>query len=93
MNIPSNYLVIFSSIISIGILRIRVLGSSGDSSACAVEADHLHNIPDILLDFDLDKVRYYLEIEVPAYINQDSKEGIHFQDQWNQLKDEFLSGS
>ncbi len=56
-------------IIEHGLLNIRVLGfSKGDAKACAIEADHLHNLPSLVQNCSAESLRYYLDVCRPAYI-------------------------
>jgi hypothetical protein len=65
---------IILSLLETGLLRIRSLGSSGRAEDCAIEADHIHNLPDLLANFSRERLLYYWEIERPAYINRVSNE-------------------
>lgn len=73
-------------ILRVGLLRIRNLGDSGHSDACSIEADHLHNIPTAIHPYCEDLVRFYLDVERPAFLQaigaqrHDEYEGL-----WNRL--------
>jgi hypothetical protein len=41
-------------ILRIGLLRIRAFGEEGLADRCAIEADHLHNLPEIVHSGRLD---------------------------------------
>jgi hypothetical protein len=70
MQCPPRIAELITKILERGILRIRVLGWDGQADACAVEADHLHNLPDLLRDFRREKLDYYLRIERGNYSSQ-----------------------
>jgi hypothetical protein len=55
------------AIITTAVLRIRAAGWGGDAQRCAVEADHIHNLPGLLTDYSTDGIRYYWEVEKPSY--------------------------
>src|ERR1051326_7351653 len=58
---------VIAEVIAIGILRIRSAGWAGDAALCAIEADHIHNLPHLLQHFSDDLLKFYWEIERPAY--------------------------
>ena len=73
-------------ILRIGLLRIR--SGAGSSDLVFAEADHLHNVPDLLNHFDLAKLRYYWEVERLAYIRASGVERAgSFRDCWLILED------
>jgi hypothetical protein len=51
-------------------LAIRAAGVAGDAKYCSVEAGHVHNLPSLLKSYDRERLRYYLEVEVPDYIDR-----------------------
>ena len=51
MQCPSEIAELVLEILKIGVLRIRAAAWSGDSARCAIEADHIHNLPDLLRDY------------------------------------------
>lgn len=67
-----------------GLLRIRVLGVTGQSELCTVEADHLHNLPMLVQEPRLDLLSYYYNVERVAFLAQaDSAD--QFNSDWDQL--------
>lgn len=72
-------------IITIGLLRIRALGNSGDPQACSIEADHLHNLPSLVHSFSLERLLYYYRVEREAFIKQSRHNTEQFHDQWQEL--------
>ncbi|HMC66426.1 MAG TPA: hypothetical protein VKI65_15940 [Gemmataceae bacterium] len=72
MTCPPEIAEIIAEIIKSGVLRIRSAGWSGDANRCATEADHIHNLPSILNHYSTEALRYYWEIERPAFISQTS---------------------
>lgn len=50
-----------------GILNIRTGSETNDCRVCNIEANHLHNIPDLLEEFSRDRLAYYLKVEVAKY--------------------------
>ena len=70
MNCPPEIADIITRLIEAGILRIRAAAWAGDSARCAVEADHIHNLPGLLTNFSSETLRYYWEVEMPAFLAQ-----------------------
>jgi hypothetical protein len=70
MRCPPEISEILSEILKMGLLRIRSSGWSGRADLCALEADHIHNLPDLLADFSADRLAYYWNCERAAYIAQ-----------------------
>ncbi len=61
---------ILTKILTTGLLRIRSLGWSDEGERCAVESDHVHNLPSLLTNYSRDKLEYYLNVERSSYIAQ-----------------------
>jgi hypothetical protein len=74
-------------ILEIGIVNIRYHCLAQRYHLCAVEADHVHNIPDLIEHFSVDKLAYYLEVEVAQYLRETSDQ-IHngLRAPWDVLK-------
>ncbi len=61
---------ILAAILSTGLLRIRTLGWSGESKRCAIESDHIHNVPDLLAHYSPERLEFYWNVERSSYIQQ-----------------------
>jgi hypothetical protein len=86
MTCPDDIADILLEILKIGILRIRMEGWNKNPARCAIEADHLHNLPNLLAHFSEDLLRFYWEVERPSYIDQNSPESItQFSTLWDRL--------
>src|SRR5438067_2078010 len=70
MRCPLEISEIVLKILETGLLRLRSLGWSGQADRCAIEADHIHNLPSLLSDFSPERLVYYWDSERPAYIAQ-----------------------
>ena len=77
---------IYCDILFWGLLNIRNL--SHDPQRCIAEADHLHNIPELLRNFhNKDLHRYYWEAMRPSFINASKPEWLpRFQELWAELE-------
>ena len=70
MNCPPDIAQIILDIMARGILRIRAFAGANATKKCFIEADHLHNLPSLLVDYRPEKLRYYWEIERNSFIQQ-----------------------
>jgi hypothetical protein len=87
MNCPPDVAAILLDLLGRGILHCRVAGWSGDADRCAAIADHVHNLPDLLARYSPDKLRYYWEVERPAFMAVcKSEEFTGWEDIWVRLK-------
>ena len=78
---------ILQEILTTGLLRIRTLAWSGDSGRCAIEADHIHNLPYLLVHGDPDGLVHYWEVERTAYIDQTEPDQLPvWQPLWRRLQ-------
>jgi hypothetical protein len=68
MSCPDEIAEVVLEMLQVGLLRIRSLGWDKNPIRCAVEADHLHNLPSLLKNYSPDLLKYYLEVERPCYI-------------------------
>ena len=85
---PPQIAKLVGEIIRDGVLRIRAEGWSGHADRCAIEADHIHNLPALLADYRPELLEYYWNVERPAYIDQSSGENIDdFKRIWKRLAD------
>jgi hypothetical protein len=66
-------------ILSSGLLRIR---GSDSLDFCEREADHLHNIPFILTDPELELIKNYYLIERCSYLDRLRDEEIKVAEEW-----------
>jgi len=55
------------SILDRAIAIIR--GNASDLNVVSCEANHVHNIPQMLRQFDINLLRYYIEVERAEYVN------------------------
>ncbi len=68
-------------------LAIRTLGWDGRADRCALEADHLHNLPRLLEDYRPELLLYYWDVERPAYIERATMEPLaSFEPLWRRLE-------
>jgi hypothetical protein len=87
MNCPPEIARILLEILGAASLRIRAAGWAGDASRCAVEADHIHNLPALLADYSGEGLAYYWQVEKPAFERQcGDGELAHFQPLWAELR-------
>lgn len=83
MRCPDAIAEVLIAILRTAILQIRMAGWSNDPDRCAKLADHVHNIPALLLDYSPDRLRFYWECERPAFIDDaDESMTFRFEDEW-----------
>src|SRR4051794_32294224 len=70
MNDSTEIKEVLQEILTTGLLRIRSMAWSGDAGRCAIEADHIHNLPYLLVQGDSEGLAYYWEVERTSYIDQ-----------------------
>jgi hypothetical protein len=75
---------ILISLLKTGLLRIRALGFDGEAELCALEADHLHNLPDILQIPKTDLLAHYYNVHRPAFMGL-ARDTSAFESDWLQL--------
>ena len=91
---PTDASRIVLEILKLGTLRIRALGWAGDARRCAIEADHLHNLPDLLLTPSSALLSYYWEAEKPAFEQASSEaELARFRPLWDELQSHLQQSS
>ena len=74
-------------ILQLGTLRIRSLSWAGNARRCAIEADHLHNLPALLLSPSAALLSYYWEAEKPAFeAASDDADLTMFRPLWDELR-------
>jgi len=68
------------------LLRIRTLGWDGRADRCAVEADHVHNVPELLGSFSIDLLEHCWNVSRRSYVEQSTQEDVvGFRQAWQTL--------
>jgi hypothetical protein len=67
MTCPPEIAAVLLDMLGHGLLACRAAGWAGRPDRCAVEADHLHNVPALLADYSPDRLRFYWEVERPSF--------------------------
>jgi len=75
---------ILLNILGTGLLRIRAFGWNGDAANCAIEADHLHNLPKTAREPTLKFLAYYYNVSRQAFITE-AKDTRGFEADWERL--------
>lgn len=93
MHCPPEIAQVVQEILRIGILRIRSYGSHHDAVRCAIEADHLHNLPALLADYRPELLDFYLQVERVDFARRSSADDIEcFQQLWSSLAEDSTPG-
>lgn len=75
-----------AAILSTGLLRIRARTWGNDASRCTLEADHLHNLPSMMVNYKPALLIYYWHVERPCFIDRSAPEDITaFEPLWLEL--------
>ncbi len=83
MQCPPAIAEIVCEILRIGLLRIRILE---DADRAALEADHLHNLPSLLVNYKPELLDYYWQVERPCFIARGRHEDVQgFEPLWQAL--------
>jgi len=86
MSCPPEIAEVIAGIIQAGLLRIRQAGWAGDGRRCAVEADHIHNLPQLLTNFSPELLKFYWEVERHAFLDRcDGQKPADFENLWARL--------
>jgi hypothetical protein len=87
MNNSTEIRDILLEILSTGLLRIRALACAGDAKRCAIEADHIHNLPQLVASCDVEALAYYVEVERASYVEQtDAEYLLIYEPLWRRLQ-------
>jgi hypothetical protein len=76
MMCPPEVARVVLQILEVALLQIRASGWADDSGRCALEADHVHNLPSLLKNYSDELLRFYWEVERPAYIKRCAPEDL-----------------
>jgi hypothetical protein len=88
MNCPEAIAEIILEILRTGLLNIRASGWTGDAKLCAVESDHIHNLPILLERYSPEMLRYYWDAERTSYVSQVPPARLAvWEPLWQQLRD------
>lgn len=87
MSCPPEVSEILLKIVRTGLLRVRSLAWSGQAECCAVEADHIHNLPDLVADFSRERLTYYWDVERTSYIaSTPGEQRADWESLWQELR-------
>jgi hypothetical protein len=68
-----------------GLLRIRARAYSGQADECGIEADHLHNIPEILLSGSDELLESYMRVDRPLFQSLSSERAAQLAPHWESI--------
>jgi hypothetical protein len=72
-------------ILSEAIKIIRIASRNNESKYCAIDANHIHNLPGLLRCYSRGSLEYYLDAERTSYIHELGELG-RFQDMAEQFR-------
>ena len=86
MNCPPEVAEILLAILQTGLLRILRSGWANESRRCAIEADHLHNLPARLTQHSAELLRFYWDVERTEFLRQSEGDDVSaFERHWARL--------
>ena len=85
MTCPPEIAAVVTEILTRGILRVRMAGWRGDAARCALEADHMHNLPNLLQRYSPELLSYYLDCEISSFLDKVGCDP-EFEPLWEQLQ-------
>ena len=71
---------------STALLRIRSFGGRGEADMCAIEADHVHNLPALVDNFSFLALSRYYVLDRPGYLKRATKPE-EFYPIWEELRE------
>jgi hypothetical protein len=90
---PPEVLNAACEILHLAAISIRFAALTGKPSLsryCAPESSHIHNLPNLIRYFDLDRLRYYLDVEVASYLDGmnelEGREPSTYDKHWEQMR-------
>jgi hypothetical protein len=87
MNCPPEIAATLVEILQNALLHIRARGWERDPVVCAREAEHVHNLPGLLTNYAPERLRYYWEVERPAFVAQSNPDSLAlFAPLWQRLE-------
>jgi hypothetical protein len=87
MTCPPAVAAILLDLLRHGLLTCRAAGWRRNAARCAAEADHLHNLPDLIADYSGERLRYYWDVERPAFAATCAPEELGWwEEQWARLR-------
>jgi hypothetical protein len=77
---------ILLEILARGLLRIRAFAWAGRSQDCALEADHLHNLPGLVSQVERRELFSYYELARPEFLKRATK-ATEFEPYWQRIRE------
>lgn len=77
-----------------GLLRIRAMEGSQKHQRCAIEADHVHNLPNLLVNYEPELLDYYWNAERVFFVQRSTDVSTAaFEPLWSDLEELMGSGT
>jgi len=75
---------ILLNILQIGILNVRVCAWGGQVERCAIEADHIHNLPGLVRYLNIELLLHYYNVSRLTFLRQ-AAGTTPFEQDWERL--------
>jgi hypothetical protein len=76
MNCPKPIADLVLAILTHCLLSTRAAGWGGKAAQCAIQADHVHNLPSLLADYRPELLDYYWKVQRACYIKKCMEAGV-----------------
>jgi len=87
MTCPPDVAIILLQIVQLGVLQARAAGWSDSAAGAAAAADHVHNLPGLLIDYSPHGLEHYWIVERRAFLVHCPPDWVHsFEPYWDRLK-------
>jgi hypothetical protein len=84
---PPEIAEIVLEMLEYGLIVIRLNGWDGRADHCAVDADHLHNLPPLLAKYDPKRLLYYWDVERASYLRKAPQDRLsNWEEFWRRLE-------
>ena len=87
MTCPAPVAAVILDILRDGVLACRAAAWEREADRCAVEADHIHNLPGLLADYSPEKLKYYWDVERTSFAARCTPDELpQWEQHWNRLR-------
>ena len=83
---PNNIADVILRILQTGVVEARSAGWSKDADLGAAQADHIHNLPDLLRRYSPRKLKHCWNMERSSFIRRMGGQPLVFEELWAELE-------
>ncbi len=87
MNCPRDIEILIGKVLQVGLGKIRGYVFNGQTKQAHAEADHLHNLPEIFIDYQPFMLPFYWDSMRPGYLREvDPHRSTGYEEFWVELE-------